>query len=31
MQALLDTNAFLWWAADDPRLSATARETIQDP
>jgi PIN domain nuclease of toxin-antitoxin system len=31
MQALLDTNAFLWWVTDDSRLSATAREVIGDP
>ena len=29
MRALLDTNAFLWWAADDPKLSTTAREIIR--
>ena len=31
MRALLDTHAFLWWAADDARLSFTAREVIQNP
>ena len=25
---LLDTHAFLWWVADDPRLSAKARTTV---
>jgi PIN domain nuclease of toxin-antitoxin system len=27
---LLDTHAFLWGVADDPRLSETAREAIAD-
>lgn len=27
---LLDTHAFLWWIADDPRLSPAAREAIAD-
>ena len=27
---LLDTHAFLWWAADDERLSETAREAIAE-
>jgi PIN domain nuclease of toxin-antitoxin system len=27
---LLDTHAFLWWVADDPRLSARARRAIAD-
>ena len=31
MRALLDTHAFLWWAADDARLSSTARDVIQNP
>jgi PIN domain nuclease of toxin-antitoxin system len=31
MNALLDTHTFLWRVADDPRLSATARESISDP
>ncbi|WP_211204581.1 type II toxin-antitoxin system VapC family toxin [Ammonifex degensii] len=30
MRVLLDTHAFLWWIADDPRLSERARETIAD-
>ena len=25
---LLDTHTFLWWVADDPRLSAKARTTV---
>lgn len=28
MRLLLDTHAFLWWQADDPRLSSTARDAI---
>ena len=28
MSLLLDTNAFLWWVADSPRLSKRAREAI---
>ncbi|MGI8412558.1 MAG: type II toxin-antitoxin system VapC family toxin, partial [Solirubrobacteraceae bacterium] len=27
---LLDTHAFLWWAANDDRLSAAAREAIAE-
>jgi PIN domain nuclease of toxin-antitoxin system len=27
---LLDTHAFLWWVADDPRLSRRAREAVTD-
>lgn len=27
---LLDTHAFLWWVADDPRLPARARKAITD-
>ena len=30
MRALLDTHAFLWWNADDPRLSQTSRDVIAD-
>ena len=30
MRYLLDIHAFLWWMADDPRLSKTARSMIQD-
>ena len=28
MRLLLDTNAFLWWVVDSPRLSKSAREAI---
>ena len=31
MKYLLDTHAFLWWVADDPQLSSTAKEIIADP
>ena len=32
MNALLvDTHALLWWLADDPGLSAAARETLAEP
>jgi PIN domain nuclease of toxin-antitoxin system len=31
MQALLDTHTFLWWNADDAKLSNTARELISNP
>ncbi len=31
MQVLLDTNAFLWWVTDDPKLSKTARSIISNP
>ncbi len=30
MRLLLDTHAFLWWIADDRRLSRPAREAITD-
>lgn len=30
MRVLLDTHTFLWWANDDPRLSAHARQGIGD-
>ena len=30
MSLLLDTHAWLWWLADDPRLSASARQAIGD-
>ena len=30
MAVLLDTQAFLWWVTDDPRLSRRARRTIAD-
>jgi PIN domain nuclease of toxin-antitoxin system len=29
--ALIDANALLWWANDDPTLSEPARRTITDP
>jgi len=28
LSLLLDTNAFLWWVGDSPRLSKSAREAI---
>jgi PIN domain nuclease of toxin-antitoxin system len=28
---LLDTHSLIWFALDDPRLSVTARELIEDP
>ncbi|MDF2781730.1 MAG: twitching motility protein PilT [Geminicoccaceae bacterium] len=28
-RVLLDTHAFLWWAENDPRLSAAARDAIR--
>ncbi len=31
MKLLLATHALLWFLADDPRLSASARTTIEDP
>lgn len=31
MKYLLDTHAFLWWIAEDNRLSEKARQAIQDP
>ena len=30
MKILLDTHAFLWWIADDQKLSGRAREIISD-
>lgn len=30
MKLLLDTHAFLWWIADDQKLSGRAREIISD-
>jgi PIN domain nuclease of toxin-antitoxin system len=30
MRALVDTHALLWWLFDDPRLSARAREVMED-
>jgi len=31
MRVLLDTHVFLWWVADDARLSKRARTVIADP
>ena len=31
MKVLLDTNAFLWWLGDNPKLSPAARAAIRDP
>jgi PIN domain nuclease of toxin-antitoxin system len=31
MKYLLDTHALLWWLADDPQLSETARDAIRSP
>jgi len=31
MIVLVDANAFLWWANDDPTLSEPARRTMMDP
>lgn len=31
MRLLLDTHAFLWWLADDRRLSAVARSAVAEP
>jgi hypothetical protein len=31
MRLLLDTHALLWFLADDPKLSATAKAGIEDP
>lgn len=30
MRVLLDTHAFLWWIAGDPRLSETARSVVRN-
>ena len=30
MRLLLDTHAFLWWCADDPRLTETVLQTVAD-
>lgn len=30
MRALLDAHAFLWWGADEDRLSATAQEVMRN-
>ncbi len=31
MKLLLDTHAYLWWLADDSRLSTQARDAMADP
>lgn len=31
MQALLDTNAFLWWVTNDKKLSSAANTIISNP
>jgi PIN domain nuclease of toxin-antitoxin system len=31
VRLLLDSNAFLWWAEADPKLSAVAHNAIADP
>ena len=31
MKVLLDTNALLWFVANDPRLTAAASQTLGDP
>lgn len=31
MKLLLDSHAFLWWLAENPKLSAEARQAIADP
>lgn len=31
MRLMLDTHALLWWLADDPSLSSSARRTISRP
>ena len=31
MRSLLDTHTFLWFVLDDPQLSSTARNLIEDP
>lgn len=30
MRLLLDTHAFVWWLADDPRLGAAERDAVRD-
>jgi len=30
MRVLLDTHVFLWWIADDPQISRTAHDVIQN-
>ena len=31
MNLLLDSHAFLWWLAEDPKLGARARTAVADP
>lgn len=31
MKLLLDSHAFLWWLAENPKLSAGARQAVADP
>ena len=31
MKLLLDSHAFLWWLAEDPKLSTEARRAVADP
>lgn len=31
MKLLLDSHAFLWWLAEDPKLGKGAREAVADP
>lgn len=31
MKLLLDSHAFLWWLADDSKLSAEAKKAVADP
>jgi PIN domain nuclease of toxin-antitoxin system len=31
VRLLLDTHAYLWWLADDPKLGARARDSMADP
>ena len=31
MKLLLDSHAFLWWLAEDPKLGAEARQAVADP
>jgi len=31
VKLLLDSHAFLWWLAEDPKLKAKARQAVADP
>jgi hypothetical protein len=31
VKVLLDTHTFLWWVADDPQISVTAKNIIANP